>query len=168
MAMVRLSQSNGHMSKIYFTLHHILIGVEEAFWLSNKVMTVSFHKYSPGFFPGEILAPSICHTTTMSFCHITQKGTGSLDSIGACSGRHYAINIPLDDGITDDLYRATFNAVISEVRCRFKPLAIVLQCGADSLSGDPLGTFCLSLRGIGACVSTVLEWKLPTLLLGGG
>lgn len=121
-------------------------GVEEAFWFSNKVMTVSFHKYSPGFFPG----------------------TGSVDSIGACSGRHYAINVPLDDGITDDLYRATFSAVISEVRSRFKPSAIVLQCGADSLSGDPLGTFCLSLRGIGACVSTVLDWKLPTLLLGGG
>ena len=91
-----------------------------------------------------------------------------MESIGACSGRCYTINVPLDDGITDELYQATFNKVISKVRDHFKPLAVVLQCGADSLSGDPLGTFCLSLWGIGACVSTVLEWKLPTLLLGGG
>ena len=78
------------------------------------------------------------------------------------------VNVPLDDGITDELYSATFNKVISEVRDHFKPLAVVLQCGADSLSGDPLGSFSLSLRGIGACVNTVLQWNLPTLLLGGG
>jgi len=29
----------------------------------------------------------------------------------------------------------------------FQPGAIVLQCGADSLSGDRLGCFNLSLRG---------------------
>lgn len=27
-------------------------GVEDAFSFTSKVMTVSFHKYSPGFFPG--------------------------------------------------------------------------------------------------------------------
>ena len=30
---------------------------------------------------------------------------------------------------------------------RYQPGAIVLQCGADSLSGDRLGCFNLSLRG---------------------
>jgi hypothetical protein len=29
----------------------------------------------------------------------------------------------------------------------FRPGAIVLQCGADSLSGDKLGTFNLSMKG---------------------
>lgn len=47
--------------KICFTLHHILTGVEEAFWFSNKVMTVSFHKYSPGFFPGEVFCKHMTH-----------------------------------------------------------------------------------------------------------
>ena len=28
-------------------------GVEEAFFYSEKVMTVSFHRHSPGFYPGE-------------------------------------------------------------------------------------------------------------------
>jgi len=27
-------------------------GVEDAFRATGKVLTVSFHKYSPGFFPG--------------------------------------------------------------------------------------------------------------------
>ena len=27
-------------------------GVEDAFFLSNRVMTVSFHEYGDGFFPG--------------------------------------------------------------------------------------------------------------------
>ena len=30
---------------------------------------------------------------------------------------------------------------------RYQPEAIVLQCGADSLSGDRLGCFNLSLKG---------------------
>jgi acetoin utilization deacetylase AcuC-like enzyme len=34
----------------------------------------------------------------------------------------------------------------------YDPGAIVLQCGADSLSGDRLGVFNLSLKGHGACV----------------
>ena len=38
---------------------------------------------------------------------------------------------------------------------KFRPGAIVLQCGADSLSGDRLGCFNLSLRGHGDCVSYV-------------
>lgn len=37
--------------------------------------------------------------------------------------------------------------VIAKVMERFQPGAIVLQCGADSLSGDRLGCFNLSLRG---------------------
>eukprot|EP01049_Picozoa_sp_SAG25_P024402 SAG25_NODE_10978_length_317_cov_0.967890_2_plen_44_part_01 len=34
----------------------------------------------------------------------------------------------------------------------YDPTAIVLQCGADSLSGDRLGCFNLSLEGHADCV----------------
>ena len=44
----------------------------------------------------------------------------------------------------------------------------MLQCGADSLSGDRLGCFNLSLNGHAECVKFVLQQKLPTLILGGG
>ena len=39
-----------------------------------------------------------------------------------------------------------------QVMAVYDPGAIVLQCGADSLSGDRLGVFNLSLKGHGACV----------------
>jgi hypothetical protein len=36
------------------TGYYIISGVEEAFSSTNKVMTVSVHKYAVGFFPGKI------------------------------------------------------------------------------------------------------------------
>jgi hypothetical protein len=46
--------------------------------------------------------------------------------------------------------------------------AVVLQCGADSLTGDRLGCFNLTLEGHGSCVEYVKSFGLPTLVLGGG
>ena len=50
----------------------------------------------------------------------------------------------------------------------FRPEAIVLQCGADSLANDRLGCFNLSIRGHGKCVDFVKSFNIPTLVLGGG
>ena len=50
----------------------------------------------------------------------------------------------------------------------YQPGAIVLQCGADSLTGDRLGCFNLSINGHAECVRHVLAHKVPTLILGGG
>ena len=58
--------------------------------------------------------------------------------------------------------------VAGEVRTHFSREAVVVQCGADALAGDPLGSFNLTLKGVGECVEAVLLWHLPTLLLGGG
>lgn len=46
--------------------------------------------------------------------------------------------------------------------------AVVLQCGADSLTGDRLGCFNLSLEGHAQCVEFVKSFGIPTLVLGGG
>jgi histone deacetylase 1/2 len=45
---------------------------------------------------------------------------------------------------------------------------VVLQCGSDSLSGDRLGCFNLSMRGHANCVNFVRSFNKPTLVLGGG
>ena len=50
----------------------------------------------------------------------------------------------------------------------YQPSAVVLQCGADSLSGDRLGCFNLTLKGHGKCVEYMKKWNLPLLMLGGG
>jgi histone deacetylase 1/2 len=88
--------------------------------------------------------------------------------IGSRAGKHYSVNVPLKDGITDKAYKSIFEPVIEKVMETFKPTAIVLQCGADSLTGDRLGCFNLTVRGHGDCVRFVTAFGLPTLILGGG
>lgn len=95
-------------------------------------------------------------------------GSGGLDSIGAGRGKFHCVNIPLLDGTRDQQYEMIFNRVATEVRHSFSPEAVVMQCGADLLSGDPIGSFSLTTHGVGMCVATILQWSLPTLLLGGG
>ncbi|KAI2805529.1 hypothetical protein RDWZM_008776 [Blomia tropicalis] len=121
-------------------------GVQEAFYLTDRVMTVSFHKYGNYFFPG----------------------TGDMYEIGSESGRHYAVNVPLKDGIDDESYAMVFKPVITDIVSIYQPTAIVLQCGADSLSADRLGCFNLSFLGHGECVKFVKDLNLPLLVLGGG
>ncbi|EPE24737.1 Arginase/deacetylase [Glarea lozoyensis ATCC 20868] len=120
-------------------------GVEEAFYTTDRVMTVSFHKYGE-YFPG----------------------TGELRDIGVGSGKNYAVNFPLRDGINDETYKSIFEPVIQSVMDYYDPEAIVLQCGGDSLSGDRLGCFNLSMRGHANCVQFVKSFNKPTLVLGGG
>ena len=108
-------------------------------------MTVSFHKYGE-YFPG----------------------TGELRDIGVGSGKYYAVNFPLRDGINDVSYKSIFEPVIKSVMEWYRPEAVVLQCGGDSLSGDRLGCFNLSMRGHANCVNFIKSFDLPTLILGGG
>lgn len=108
-------------------------------------MCVSFHKYGE-FFPG----------------------TGELRDVGVGSGKHYSINVPLRDGIDDTAYKSIFEPIIGKVMEIFRPEAVVLQCGSDSLSGDRLGCFNLSMKGHANCVNFVKGFNLPTLVLGGG
>ena len=73
-------------------LHHG-DGVEEAFYTTDRVMCVSFHKYGENFFPG----------------------TGALHEIGEDAGEGYSVNVPLHDGITDATYELLFRNVMSQV-----------------------------------------------------
>ncbi|KIW18633.1 histone deacetylase RPD3 [Exophiala spinifera] len=120
-------------------------GVEEAFYTTDRVMTASFHKYGE-YFPG----------------------TGELRDIGVGLGKHYAVNFPLRDGIDDSSYKSIFEPVIRAIMEFYQPEAVVLQCGGDSLSGDRLGCFNLSMKGHANCVNFVKSFNLPTLIVGGG
>lgn len=51
-------------------------------------------------------------------------------------GKYYAVNIPLRDGMDDESYESIFVPIISKVMETFQPSAVVLQCGADSLTGN--------------------------------
>jgi histone deacetylase HOS2 len=150
LAILQLLRTHPRVLYIDIDVHHG-DGVEEAFSSTDRVMTLSFHKYDKDvFFPG----------------------TGPLDSTGPESnnnpGAHHTVNVPLNDGIDDEQYVALFNKVVRNCVDRYQPSAIVLQCGADSLSGDRLGPFNLQVQGHGECVAFCKSLRLPLLLIGGG
>ena len=64
------------------------------------------------------------------------------------------------------LARQVFKPVIKNVIDFYQPTAVVLQCGADSLSGDRLGCFNLTLKGHAKCVEFMKKYNLPLMLLG--
>lgn len=144
LAILELLKYHQRVLYIDIDIHHG-DGVEEAFYTTDRVMTCSFHKYGE-YFPG----------------------TGDLRDIGAGKGKFYAVNFPLRDGIDDDAYESIFKPLISKVMEMYQPSAIVLQCGADSLSGDRLGCFNLTIKGHGKCVEFVKSYNIPLILVGGG
>jgi histone deacetylase 1/2 len=113
-------------------------GVEEAFYTTDRVMTVSFHKYGD-FFPG----------------------TGAVTDVGHGAGKLYAVNVPLKEGMDDDSYQFVFEPVMRAVMERYQPGAIVVCAGAWWLlvwSGLGLGclwVLCL-LVGVAFCVCDLL------------
>lgn len=57
---------------------------------------------------------------------------------------------------------------LSEILNKYQPEACVVQCGADSIVGDPLGGTNLLPEDLAICVERILSWDLPTIFLGGG
>lgn len=107
----------------------------------------SLHKYGEDFFPG----------------------TGALKHKGSKEGEGYSLNVPLHNGITDEKYfDELFKPILDKIMEVFQPGAIFLQCGADSLAADRLGTFNLTTRGHARMVEYVKSKHIPLLVSGGG
>ncbi|XP_015775327.1 PREDICTED: histone deacetylase 3-like [Acropora digitifera] len=144
-AILELLKYHSRVLYVDIDIHHG-DGVQEAFYLTDRVMTLSFHKYGNHFFPG----------------------TGDMFELGVENGRYYSLNVPLRDGIDDQGYANLFKPIMQAVVNHYQPNCIVLQCGADSLGCDRLGCFNLSIKGHGECVQFVKTFNLPMLVLGGG
>ncbi|KAI9839772.1 MAG: histone deacetylase [Sclerophora amabilis] len=150
LAILQLLRYHPRVLYIDIDVHHG-DGVEQAFWSSERVMTLSFHKYDKEqFFPG----------------------TGPLSDTGPENhlnpGAHHSLNVPLHDGIEDADYVWLFKEIVAPCIETYCPSAIVLQCGADSLGCDRLGCFNLNIRAHGECVRFVKAFNIPLLILGGG
>jgi histone deacetylase 1/2 len=70
------------------------------------------------------------------FSHLS--GTGDIKDVGVKAGKYYSVNVPLQEGIDDASYESVFKPVIDKVMEMYRPTAIVLQCGADSLTGNEI------------------------------
>ena len=118
LAILEFLKHHARVVYIDIDIHHG-DGVEEAFYLTDRVMTVSFHKHGDMFFPG----------------------TGALGAGGGAAGKYYSVNVPLHDGMDDDGFRAIFKSVMQNVMDTYRPGAVVLQCGADSSRRRSAGVF---------------------------
>jgi len=121
-------------------------GVEEAFRYSKKVMTLSIHNYEDGFFPG----------------------TGGGEEFYKSCSKYLSTNVPLKNGVTDAMFVEVFVGLFNDVMSTFQPEVVVCQCGADGLTGDPLGAFNLTSKGIARCIEEICSRNIPVMILGGG
>lgn len=91
--------------------------------------------------------------------------TGALvdDGGGNC------LNLPVPRGLNDTEMAAIRDRLILPAVAEFAPDAIVLQCGADAVTEDPLSRLTLSNNAHWAIVAALMALGCPRLLvLGGG
>jgi len=72
-------------------------------------------------------------------------GTGAADETGSGAARGTKLNLPLAPGSTDAQFDVAWRQALDHV-ARQEPQFIILQCGADSVGGDPLAHLQLTAR----------------------
>lgn len=90
-------------------------GIQNAFYLSNRVLYCSVH-----------------HEHLFPF-------TGHIDEIGNGTGKGFTINAPIPAASAIADYHAVFSQVFVPAIERFRPDALIVSAGQDILFDDPLG-----------------------------
>lgn len=153
LAIQELRKSDSRVLYIDLDLHHG-DAVEAAFQHSDRVYTLSIHRYDRGFFPN----------------------SGTFDDQGSGKGKGFSLNIPLRRGLSDQsLLVLTDEVIIPVINSYLKQGAkqsVVVQCGVDSLAADPCNEFNLSIEGYCATIAkiqrTASTLGAKLLILGGG
>lgn len=78
----------------------------------------------------------------LHLCHGSQRFdvAGSLQQKVVCRGKMYALNAPLESGITDEAYKRLFQPVMRKAVEVFQPEAIVFQSGMPARSALAVAT----------------------------
>lgn len=121
-------------------------GVQQAFYETEQVLTISIHESGKYIFPG----------------------TGFTYETGIGKGKGYSVNIPLHPYTTDDIYIETFKNIVPKLIRLFSPDVIVAQLGIDTHYSDPLTHLSLTTQGHSQLVETIKNFGHPVLALGGG
>ena len=122
-------------------------GVQEAFYDSDKVVTISIHESPEHLFPG----------------------TGYVHELGEREGYGFSVNVPLEPGSTDSTFIEAFEGVVPHVISSFSPDCIVMQLGVDSMTRDPLAHLRLTTRSLIHVLGRVRElYSGPIMATGGG
>ncbi len=99
-------------------------------------------------------------------------GTGAAEETGRGAAAGTKLNLPLPPGADDAAFSEVWPRVIAHLE-RFEPQFIILQCGADSIEGDPLTHLRLTPRAHARAASDLVALAARlghgrVLALGGG
>lgn len=99
-------------------------------------------------------------------------GSGAADETGRGEARGTKLNLPMRPGATDEDFFAAWEQVESHLE-KFRPEFYLLQCGADSIAGDPITDLAYSAaahRHAAECLRALAEDHAQgrLLALGGG
>jgi acetoin utilization protein AcuC len=121
--------------------------VQEAFYSTSKVMTVSFHESGHTLFPFK---------------------TGFENEIGRGYGKGYTINVPLPENTSDEEFLWAFDNIFLPVAQAFQPDVVMAVLGADVLYSDPFSNLQLTNDAISKALQAILQVSPKLLVLGSG
>lgn len=121
-------------------------GVQNAFYATDQVMTISVHESGRFLFPG----------------------TGEVEELGSGPGRGYSVNVPLAPYTQDDVFYWAVMEVVPPLAQAFKPDVLVTQLGMDTHFNDPITHLRLTVEGHARVVGELGRLAPRWLALGGG
>jgi acetoin utilization protein AcuC len=146
LAIKRLQRARRRVLYVDIDAHH---GdqVQQAFYGTSKVMTLSFHEDSQTLFPF--------------------KG-GTENEIGRGCGKGYTVNVPLPESTDDEQFLWAFDKVFPPVAQAFQPDLAVVVLGADVLFSDPLSHLQLTNNAVSKALVAIMQVSPKLLALGCG
>ncbi len=121
-------------------------GVQEAFYDTDRVLTLSIHETPDHLFPG----------------------TGYVHELGEGKGVGYSVNVPLAPGASDSTFMEAFEGVFPAVLASFSPDLMVVQLGVDTMMRDPLAHLQLTTRSLEHVLKRVRELFQGRIVATGG
>jgi acetoin utilization protein AcuC len=121
--------------------------VQEAFYASSKIMTISFHESGKTLFPFK---------------------TGFKNELGKGHGKGYTINAPLPTNTGDDEFIWVFERIFPPLIKSFKPDVVIAALGADGLSSDPISNLQLTNASYSEAMKMIVKNSPNLLALGSG
>ncbi len=121
-------------------------GVQEAFYDTDRVLTISIHESGMHFFPG----------------------TGSERETGSGKGKGYSVNVPLKEHTDDALYMKAFDEVAFPLIAAYDPDIMVTQLGADTFRTDPLTRLEITTHSYSYVLRKLKALRIPWVAVGGG
>jgi acetoin utilization protein AcuC len=144
-AITALLRKGRRVAYVDIDAHHA-DGVQEAFYSTNRVLTISLHETGRTLFPG----------------------TGFEEEIGEGDGRGFSLNVPLPPHSDDELFLLAFGRIVPEAIGTFRPDVVVSQLGVDSFRSDPLTHLNYTTNGFCEAVKKIKSLSPKWVALGGG